>query len=342
MGENGRKIYLDILNTIACLMVVFFHCNMIFYEFSDTLSWKISAFERCVVYSAVPIFFMITGANLLGYREKYSTKEFAKKRLIRTGIPFLFWNLFYVVFLLVMGNFKFNSVTKFISAFLNSGFMNRYWFFFPLFAVYAAIPVISLLLKIPNHRKYLWYIVAVGFTFSYLLKPILYICKIKYNDDMSFPLSGGFIIQAIFGYLVATGQWKKKYRLLLYAVTLLSETFVILYTIKTSASTGATNQFLISYRYFPSALMAASIFVFFRHLDLSRVGKRVSYFLKVLSSCNMGVWLTHSLGILVFQKFLGLTDASYILRFAIPFAVYGVCILGTFIAKKIPIAKYLV
>lgn len=342
MGENGRKIYLDILNIIACLMVVFFHCNMIFYEFSDTLSWKISVVERCVVYSAVPIFFMITGANLLCYREKYSTKEFAKKRLIRTGIPFLFWNVFYIVFLMALGNFKFNSVTKIISAFLNSEFMNRYWFFFPLFAVYAAIPVISLVLKVPNHRKYLWYMVALGFIFSYFLKPIFYICGIKYNNDMSFPLTGGFIIQAIFGYLVATGQWRKKYRLLLYAVTVFSEVFVIFYTIKTSVSSGETNLFLISYRYFPSVLMAASLFVFFRHLNYEKVGKKIQNFLKTLSSCNMGVWLTHSLGILVFQELLRFTDDSYIFRFAIPFAVYAVCALGTFIAKKIPIAKYVV
>ena len=54
----------DVLTILACLMVVFFHCNGEVYNYSDTLSWRISIVERCVVYSAIPIFFMLTGAKL--------------------------------------------------------------------------------------------------------------------------------------------------------------------------------------------------------------------------------------------------------------------------------------
>ena len=62
-------------------MVVFFHCNMVFYKCSDNISWKISVVERCIVYSAIPIFFMLTGAKLMEYRKRYSTEDFLKKRL---------------------------------------------------------------------------------------------------------------------------------------------------------------------------------------------------------------------------------------------------------------------
>jgi len=51
-------------------MVVFFHTNGIVYTYSDTLSWKISVVERCIVYSAIPIFFMLTGAKLMDYRKR--------------------------------------------------------------------------------------------------------------------------------------------------------------------------------------------------------------------------------------------------------------------------------
>ena len=110
MEKSSRYLYFDLLNTLACIMVVYFHCNGIFYNYSDTVSWKISVVVRCVVYSAVPIFFMLTGAKLLNYREKYSTKEYFKKRVIRTIIPFLFWNLFYIVLDFVYGGFEFQNV----------------------------------------------------------------------------------------------------------------------------------------------------------------------------------------------------------------------------------------
>ena len=181
MNQRKNLVYMDILNTIACIMVVFFHCNTVFYKYSDTISWKISVIVRCIVFSAIPIFFMLTGAKLFEYRQRYSTKEYVKKRIIRTVIPFLFWNVFYIFLGIVLNNSK-NNLRDFISAFINSEFQGRYWFFFPLFAIYAAIPIISLLLNVEGHRKYLWYLVGMSFGFSWFLRPILIVLGIKFNS----------------------------------------------------------------------------------------------------------------------------------------------------------------
>ena len=51
-----------------------------------------------VFYSAVPVFFMITGATLMDCRKRYSTAVFLKKRFTRTVIPYLGWVLFELVF----------------------------------------------------------------------------------------------------------------------------------------------------------------------------------------------------------------------------------------------------
>ena len=341
MNNTNKKVYFDILNTIACLMVVYFHCNGIFYEYSNTISWKISVVERCIVYSAVPIFFMLTGAKLLNYREKYSTKEYAKKRIIRTGIPFLFWNLFYVGLMFITGTFKY-SITEFVSAFINSDFQVRYWFFFPLFAIYASIPFLSVFLKLPEHRKYLWYLVGISFVISWFLKPILHLFDIDFNNYLNFPLSDGFLIFSVFGYLVSTGEWKKKYRILLYIFTFLSEIFVISYTIISSSKYGSTNQYMVNYHFFPSALFGASIFVFFRHLIIKNISEKTEKFLKILANCNMGVWLTHSLAITLVVKISGLGIDSYFIRFIAPIIIYVLCVTGTYITKKIPLLKFLV
>ena len=162
--EKKYNICYDVLTILACLMVVFFHTNGIIYTYSNTLSWKISVAERCIVYSAIPIFFMLTGAKLMNYRQRYSTKEYIQKRFQRIFIPFIFWNIFYIIYQrLVNPSASFHSVKEFISMFFNSEFQNRYWFFFPLFSIYAAIPVISLVLQVKNHRKYLWFAVYATF-----------------------------------------------------------------------------------------------------------------------------------------------------------------------------------
>lgn len=84
--------FIDIMNILACISVVCLHHNGLVHTYYDTPGWRQSLVVECVFYWAVPIFFMITGATLMNYREKYSTKEFFKKRFVRTVIPWLFWS----------------------------------------------------------------------------------------------------------------------------------------------------------------------------------------------------------------------------------------------------------
>ena len=90
--SQSRILYFDVLNIAACIAVIFLHHNGIVHSFTNTLAWRESLIAECAFYWAVPIFLMLSGANLLNYREKYSTKVFFKKRIIRTVIPWLFWS----------------------------------------------------------------------------------------------------------------------------------------------------------------------------------------------------------------------------------------------------------
>lgn len=340
----------DVLTIIACVMVVFFHCNGVIYNYSDTLSWKISVVERCVVYSAIPIFFMLTGAKLLDYRKRYSTKEYAKKRLLRVGVPFLFWNIFYVVYDVVLSSeMPFHSVKEFINQFINSEFQPRYWFFWPLFAIYLVIPVVSLLLEAKDHRKYLWYLVGITFALRWVLLPLLAIAGIQYNSYMIIPACGGYLMYVLFGYLISTQEWSREKRVALYIAAVCSGIFAVWYTITTSALAGKTQQYMLSYDFFPSGLTGAAIFVFVKHLFSnskrlsapSPTSKLTKIVRKVSSAC-MGVWLTHSLGILVVQYVTKLESSSYILRFACPPLIFLMCVAGVLVVKKIPLLKHIV
>lgn len=348
--EKKYNITYDVLTIIACLMVVFFHMNGIVYHYSDSLSWKISVAERSVVCSAVPIFFMLSGAKLMNYRSSCTTKAYIIKRLCRVGIPFLFWNAFYVAYILFLPTEKsIDSVKDFISMFLHLEFQNRYWFFYPLFAVYAAIPVFSLVLQVENHRKYLWYTVLVTFGLNWVLEPLCSIFGIRYNFYMEMPVCSGYMMYAVLGYLLSTEKLNRRKRITLYILALCSVIFAVWYTITASGTDGKIETLLFSYEYFPSALTGAAIFVFIKHLfeeplknNVLQRGGKCTKLIRTVSGCCMGVWLTHSLAIQVVSFLTDLPESNYVWRFVCPLIVFAACAAATWIVKKIPVIKHIV
>ena len=106
-----RIIYFDILNVIACFCVVCMHCNGWIHLFIKDDLWGARVLIEVVCYFAVPVF-LLSGATLLNYRQRYSTTEFYKKRFIRTVIPYLFWGyaiFMFLGYLLANNNYESNN-----------------------------------------------------------------------------------------------------------------------------------------------------------------------------------------------------------------------------------------
>lgn len=204
--------------------------------------------------------------------------------------------------------------------------------------------MLSLILEAKQHRTYLWYTVYLTFALRWLIYPILTLLDIEYNSYITMPLAGGFIVYSIFGYLVSTEVWNKRKRIILYIAAVLGGLFAITYTITASQATGETQQIMISYNYFPSGLTGAAIFVFVKHAKLTKLvgNEKSTKIIRKISECCMGIWLTHSFAIMVVLRITGIDQYSYLWRFAGPVVVFTLCLLGTWIAKKIPVAKHVV
>ena len=91
MNIKDRKNYITFLSIISAIAVVILHTNGCFWIFSNKRYWFTANIIECLFYFAVPAFFMITGITLMNYRDKYDTKTYFKKRIIKTVIPFLTW-----------------------------------------------------------------------------------------------------------------------------------------------------------------------------------------------------------------------------------------------------------
>ena len=61
--SKKRYLYFDLLSVIACLAVIFLHCNGIVHWGPQTPHWSQALAVEVGFYWAVPIFFMCTGAK---------------------------------------------------------------------------------------------------------------------------------------------------------------------------------------------------------------------------------------------------------------------------------------
>ena len=77
--KSNEIFYISVLAVLSTFAVVFLHSNGCFWAFSKSRYWLTANIIESVFYFAVPIFFMISGATLINYKERYDTKTFFKK-----------------------------------------------------------------------------------------------------------------------------------------------------------------------------------------------------------------------------------------------------------------------
>ena len=217
MKENrSYQPALDVMNIVACIAVIAMHMNGAVWSFSYERYWLTSLIIECVCFWAVPVFFMISGATLLDYRTRYTTREYFQKRLGRTGVPFLFWSvvsIFWAVFVTHgLEPDVLKSAPLFLDAVLNTRGLSIYWFFPPLFALYLAIPFLSLIPQ-ENRETACRYGITASFVTTACLPLLCSLAGIAYNSALNTPVNGGgMVIFLLIGYYVTHYPISKQIR----------------------------------------------------------------------------------------------------------------------------------
>ena len=155
-----KKNYISILNVLACIGVVILHTFETGYT-SDA-NFVFEVLIRAIAYCAVPVFFMITGATLIDYRERYDTKTFFKKRLLKVIIPLIIWSIIYFIINFFKGKFSINDLSfKFVFEYFFLVKTNPiFGFFVVIIGIYLAIPVISLIPQETRRKAFLYIIIV--------------------------------------------------------------------------------------------------------------------------------------------------------------------------------------
>lgn len=339
-----RILYFDLLTIVSCFAVVCLHCNGLVHTFQPTIAWNEALVVEVIAFWAVPIFFMLTGANNMGYRSKYDTKTFLKRRLKKLLIPFIAWSIIVYVLgcvLLPLHNSApiEASVGDFVFSFFEGSIEPIYWFFPAIISLTLAMPVLSLL---TCHRETMWYTVLLSFLLVSVAPYAFDIIGIPWTEAYSLPVAGGYVAYAIFGYLLATGEVEKKHRIAIYIGAVLCLLLRYSFTFYFSYQTGEVDRTLFDYFAFTAVFPAAAVFLLLKHHDWSALEGRQKA-ISTISGLSFGVYLIHM--IILNYLFLGLLDCTsdtLFVRVVCPFLVYFIAIATVYLIKKIPLVKNIV
>lgn len=342
--KKERVVYFDLLNIVACIAVVFLHSNVMVFDYTPGKNWALGLGIEVLFYWAVPIFLMLSGANLLKYRERYDTATFFKKRVAKTFIPFILWSIILYILRYAIEKGELSSsfgISEFFALFFSNNIESVYWFFFPLFALYIAMPALSLL---ANNRKALLYLALTAFVLQSCIPDICALFHLPWNPSIQQPMVTTFVFFAIIGYLCSTHSFSKQEKLIIYALGLLALVFRYAYTfIASSQANMLDTTFFRDYGSFVGVLPSIAIFVLFKTKKWPDLIQSNAKLLAKISGCSFGVYLVHQL---VLRDFLfciaHVPMNSILLRTIGPIVIWLVCVLFVLLIKKIPLLNKIV
>lgn len=330
-----KKNYISILNVLACIGVVILHTFETGYT-SDA-NFVFEVLIRAIAYCAVPVFFMITGATLIDYRERYDTKTFFKKRLLKVIIPLIIWLIIYFIINFFKGKFSINDLSfKFVFEYFFLVKTNPiFWFFVVIIGIYLAIPVISLIPQ-ETRRKAFLYIIIITFVFNQFLPDLLYHLNLNYNYDLKFPLTySGWISFIFIGYYIDKYEIVKKHRVIIYVLGIIGFLTMVVPTIFISYHKNESCSWFDEYYDAPCVLYSASVFLFFKSkINNNQIVTKIMPFFNFVAPTTLGIYVLH-IAIRDFLRYF-YTYSYFGMNLVLTLSILTICFIVVKIVQKIP------
>lgn len=343
MAHQSKRIaYIDFMNILACFGVICLHCSGSVFAYGEVEPrlWLLSMLVQTLTHWSIPVFFMITGTTLLEYRKKYDTKIYFKKRFLRTGIPFVFWSVFYLFRPVFMDGAALPTLEDFRNAIFNNQALGIFWFFYTLFAIYLCIPIFSLLTehgyRIPEYICILSFLgVAVYPVITRFFFPV-------YSETVP-PFLTGYIGYLFLGWLIYKKELSQKTRRIIYIFGVLGALLMFFGTWYLSSQSGTLDQIFMEYLSIACYPMSTAVMVAGRYLKWEKIydfckPEKISK----IANAGLGIYLVHIFYICLGEKFTFLVIHPMYYTLIMPFIIYSVSLITVLILKKIPLVQKLV
>jgi surface polysaccharide O-acyltransferase-like enzyme len=340
-AENqNRLVYLDVLNVFACFGVIVLHSTSRFFHLDGTKSWYFALMLQSFFICAVPIFFMLSGAKLLEYRQKYSTGDFLKKRLLRIIIPFIIWTIIYLVWKTQTGQLVIAGKKDLLDKLLNNGILNIFWFFYALIPMYLCIPFLSLMTTQKN-KRIMFLLCIFGFFNMGIIPLFLRLTGISITL-FSIPIIGGSLAYLIMGWLIKYEDLNIKWRRIIYISGIISSVLIFILTILFTGDNNESDRTFVTSSSMFTIILSVSIFIFVKHIKFKKLASgKPNKILRLLSSASFGVYLIQMLVIFYIQKlpFIDAFSPWYSIFGSI--IIYIICVAIVALVRKIPVIRWI-
>ncbi|MBR4618536.1 MAG: acyltransferase [Bacilli bacterium] len=344
MDKFKKKNYITLLSIISAISVVILHTNGCFWIFSNKRYWFTANIIECLFYFAVPIFFMITGITLMNYRDKYDTKTYFKKRIIKTVIPFIIWSLIALLYRIYYikdistASLNFQYI---FNGILGTKFITIYWFFIPLFIVYLVIPILSAIDKKKRNSIFM-YIVILNFILISCFPLINNIFKLGLALPITSIIGTEYTSYVLIGYLLDNNELKKNHKIIIYILGIIGLLVHIILTYIVSKESGMVLRTYKGYNNVPCILYSTAVFILLKDIFSKIKGEKALKYASIFSKYTFAIYLMHFYIMQIIQKEFDLSIYSIIYRLGMPLIIIPICILITWLLRKIPIIKHIV
>ncbi|QZL00437.1 acyltransferase family protein [Flavobacterium psychrophilum] len=282
---------ISLLRILATLSVIIIHVAaplvMKFGKISN-FDWNVANIYDSMSRYAVPVFFMISGALLLGRDSEI--KDFLKNRLGKILPPFLFWSLFYSV----TNRYVFTQETFSISKIIRDVFYgSKYhlWFVYALIGVYLITPIIQKWLKFSENKEILYFLIIWVITL-FLTIPGIAI----YFPKINLAYFSGYLGYFILGYYLKNYGMQRK--LISYSLLFVGLAITILGSYYMTQKNGVFYDYFYEYLCINTLLVSMGIFLLFNTIET--INDNLKPIISKLNECSFGIYLVHPLVLNIF------------------------------------------
>lgn len=293
-----RAYVFDFLRIFACFMVIVNHTNSaIFREFFPSVSGHASLILFFISKTAVPVFFMISGALLLGKKDTYKTAY--SKRAFRIAADIIVFSV--LTAFVFNGGFSFLNLS-FFSSMINKPYITPYWYLYSYFAIMLMLPFLQRLVNALS-KKDLTVLLSLLFFVHTIVSFISYLEIIpSASNYFTREFFSGDIFYFFFGYYIYKFlpdmlNTAKRKRIVLSISPAAFFAGIIFSWYRTSQEFYADGEFslrLDNIYGLPVLLSSVGLFVFvFLLLKDVKITGRLSKLITIVSSSTFGIYLTH-------------------------------------------------
>ncbi len=352
MNKRPKILYFSYLTLLSCYLIVIGHCNAFFWTRPTGIRWIYSLTIESVCNFPIGMFFMISGATLMDYRQRYSTLEYLKRRFIKTGIPFIFWFIFgtFWPYLRIDTSGAFPKITAqlpctFIQALYGMAddrFSRIYWFFLALFSCYLLIPIFS---RFKRRDLVFNSVIAVLFVL-YTITPM--VCMLSGIPNKITPVISfqpEFFMYVLLGYQISTKDISLKLRRVIYTGGIIGVLIHLFGTAYLSYGLPVVNAAFKGHINLPPFLMAVSVFTLFKYTDFAAIEEkkpRLKEFVSKYSGCTFGVYLIHNYFIIGIPELFGFDSGNFFWLIFGSLGIYFGCLYISYWCKRVPVLRRII